>query len=79
MDLGFFYWNVNVMLIYWLVRSPCKNLKFYDIPFWGKSKEGNKNTKNKNTRKKLPKIVAYLSCSAKLLVACNPLGPTEFP
>ena len=33
---------------YWLVRSPCKNLKSYDNPFWGKSKEGpNNNTKKK--------------------------------
>ena len=22
------------MLIYWLVRRPCKNLKSYDNPFW---------------------------------------------
>ena len=59
-----------------LLRSPCKNLKSYDNPFWGKSKEGPKKKKNNNKMwKKLPKIVAYLSCSAKPLVARNPLGP----
>ena len=33
-------------------RSPCKNLKSYDNPFWVKSKEGKK-------CEKIPKIVAY--------------------
>ena len=62
-----------------LLRNPCKNLKSYDNPFWGKSNAGNKN-KNKNKNKKcekIPKIMAYLSCSAKPLVARNPLGPKE--
>ena len=56
-----------------LLRNPCKNLNSYDNPFWGKSKEG---PNSKKTRKgKIPKIVVSLSCSAKPLVARNPLGP----
>ena len=58
-----------------LLRNPCKNLKSYDNPFWGKSKEGT-NTKKKIV--KIPKIVVSLSCSAKPLVAHNTLGP-KFP
>ena len=40
--------------------TPCKNLKSYDIPIWGKSKGGNKN----NKRKKTPKIVATFVCAS---------------
>ena len=53
-----------------LLRNPCKNLKSYDNPFWGKSKEG-----KTNKSEKIPKIVVSLSCSAKPLVARNTLGP----
>ena len=28
--------------------NPCENLKSYDNPFWGKSKEGNKKKNNKS-------------------------------
>ncbi len=28
------------MLFYWLVRSPCKNLKSYDTPFMGFEQRG---------------------------------------
>ena len=54
-------------------RSPCKNLKSYDNPFWDKSKEVPRRPRPRF--EKIPKIVAYLSCSAKPLVARNPLGP----
>merc|ERR1712105_307639 len=64
-----FHWNP----LFLLLRNPCKNLKSYDNPFWGKSKEGKK--KEKKTSEKIPKIMAYLSCSAKLLVARNTLRP----
>ena len=56
-----------------LLRNPCENLKSYDNPFWGKSTEGKKRKKKKS--EKIPKIMAYLSCSAKPLVARNTLGP----
>ena len=43
------------ILLFLLLRSPCKNLKSYGNPLWGKSRGG----KNKNTkRKKICKIVA---------------------
>ena len=47
------------ILIFMLLRSPCKDLKPYDNPFWDFS-NGGKIKKKIN----LPKIVAYLSCSA---------------
>ena len=56
-----------------LLRNPCKNVKSYDNPFWGKSREG-----PPSIRGKIPKIVVSLSCSAKPLVARNALGPKEF-
>ena len=59
-----------------LLRNPCKNLKSYDNPFWGKRNAGKKKKKNNNKKYgKIPKIVVSLSCSAKPLVARNTLGP----
>ena len=45
------------MLIYWLVMSPCKDLKFYDNPFWGKSKEGKTNNNTNNSGKNYQIVV----------------------
>ena len=47
-----------------LLRNPCKNLKSYDNPFWGKSNGGNKNN---NKRRKLPKIVVTTFAAANRL------------
>ena len=48
-----------------LLRSPCKNLKPYDNPFWGlEQRYQEQENKRKQEKEKLPKIVAYLSCSA---------------
>ena len=33
-------------------RSPCKNLKSYDNPFWVKSKEAKKNKRNEKKYQK---------------------------
>ena len=56
------------ILLFLLLRRPCENLKSYDNPFWGKSKEGKK---KKNKCEKIPKIVAY-SCFDTVCTA--PLG-----
>merc|ERR1712074_51322 len=39
------------ILLFLLLRNPCKNLKSYDNPFWGKSKEGKNNNKNRKVKK----------------------------
>jgi hypothetical protein len=44
------------ILIFMLLRSPCKNLKPYDNPFWGFEQRWREEKKID-----LPKIVAYLS------------------
>ena len=50
----------NGILIFLLLRSPCKISESYDNPFWDFSNGGEK----KMWKIHLPKIVAYLSCSA---------------
>jgi hypothetical protein len=35
------------ILLFLLLRSPCKNLEPYDNPFWGFSNGGNKKTRRK--------------------------------
>jgi hypothetical protein len=35
------------ILLFLLLRSPCKNLEPYDNPFWGFSNGGNKKKENK--------------------------------
>ena len=56
-----------------LLRNPCKNLKSYNNPFWGKSK-GTKKKIRKEKRRKIPKIVATTFAAAKP-PAQRPLGP----
>ena len=46
------------ILLFLLLRSPCKNLKSYDTPFRGF------NNGSKNMWKKLPKIVATFVCAS---------------
>merc|ERR1712074_47338 len=41
------------ILLFLLLRNPCKNLKSYDNPFWGKSNAGKNNNKKYG---KIPKI-----------------------
>ena len=48
-----------------LLRSPCKNLKSYDNPFWGKSNGTKK--KKKEKRIKIPKIVVTTFAAANRL------------
>ena len=40
------------ILLTLLLRSPCKNLKSYDNPLWGKSREGKKKKKKKKKKRK---------------------------
>ena len=47
------------ILIFLLLRSPCKISEPYDNPFWYFSNGGERKRKIN-----LPKIVAYISCSA---------------
>ena len=42
------------ILIFMILRSPCKNVKPYNNPFWVFNNGG----KKKNNKKKIPKIVA---------------------
>ena len=50
-----------------LLRNPCKNLKSYDNPFWGKSNGGKKKEKKKEKRRKIPKIVVITFAAANRL------------
>ena len=50
-----------------LLRSPCKNVKPYDNPFWGFEQwyqQQQEKRKKRRRKRKIPKIVVYLSCSA---------------
>ena len=69
------------ILLFLLIRSPCKNLKSYYNPFLGKS---NKAT-NKNKRKKISKKVATFVCASSQGQRTNyawtiyPFNPLETP
>ena len=69
---------VKIAIFRGLGGVPCKNLKSYDNPFWGKS---NKVWKSADILPEecgyifVMKIMVSLSCSAKPLVARNTLGP----
>ena len=57
-DIATTYLNLIQPRVVLLVRSPCKISEPYDNPFWDFSNGG------KSKKINLPKIVAYLSCSA---------------
>ena len=63
------------ILLFWLLRNPCKKLKSYVVPLLGFSNGGNKRKKRKEKkRRKIPKIVATMFAAAKP-PAQRPLGP----
>jgi hypothetical protein len=58
------------ILLFLLLRNPCKNLKSYDNPFWGKSngtKKKKKKKKREKKRRKIPKIVVTTFAAANRL------------
>ena len=58
------------ILIFLLLGSPCKNLKPYDNPFLGFEQRH----QQEKRKRKIPKIVVYLSCSA----CCTHFARTNF-
>jgi hypothetical protein len=61
-------------LLFLLLRSPCKNLKPYDMPLWGFS-NGGKKTRRKEKKKKKKKNMQNSGLRLSDTVCTAPLGP----
>merc|ERR1712148_129881 len=50
------------ILLFLLLRNPCKNLKSYDNPFWKNSDDGRKRKRKKEKEEKKSMIIVVPSC-----------------